>query len=160
MQRSRLQQYFRSYSSFPEESDKAIDFIVKVYEVEKEAKENDLSPEGRLALRQQKSTSYMAELKKFLQSLNPPPRSSLGKAIAYTLDRWQEITLFLRDGGIEVDNNRIESIFKDVKLGLKNFLFVQSDIGGEALAGFYSLIKTCELHGVNQMTICLTFFHA
>ena len=92
----------------------------------------------------------MAELKEFLESLNPPPRSSLGKAIAYTLERWDKITLFLRDGGIEVDNNRIESIFKDVKLGLKNYLFVQSDIGGEALAGFYSLIKTCELHGVNQ----------
>jgi transposase len=91
----------------------------------------------------------MADFKQFLENLNPPPRSSLGKAIAYTLDRWEEITLFLRDGGIEVDNNRVESIFRDVKLGLKNYLFVMSDLGGEALAGFYSLIMTCELHGIN-----------
>ena len=65
--------------------------------------------------------------------------------------RWGvvEITLFLRDGGIEVDNNRVEAIFRDVKLGLKNYLFVQSDLGGEAMAGFYSLIMTCEIHGVN-----------
>ena len=91
----------------------------------------------------------MEGFKAYLESLNPPPRSSLGKAIAYTLERWDEITLFLRDGGIEVDNNRVESIFRDVKLGLKNFLFVQSDLGGEAMAGFYSLIMTCELHGIN-----------
>ncbi len=26
---------------------------------------------------------------------------------------------------------------------------MQSDLGGEALAGFYSLIMTCELHGIN-----------
>ena len=38
-----LQQYFRSYSSFSEESDKAIDFMVKIYEVEKETKEQGLS---------------------------------------------------------------------------------------------------------------------
>ena len=36
-----------------------------------------------------------------------------------------------------------------MKLGLKNYLFVQSDLGGEALAGFYSLIMTCELHDIN-----------
>jgi len=144
-----LQQFFRSFSSFPDDSDKAIDFMVAVYETEREAKELGLSPEERLALRQEKSAKYMSDFRLFLESLNPPPRSSLGKAIAYTLERWDEITLFLRDGGIEVDNNRVEAIFRDVKLGLKNYLFVMSDLGGEALAGFYSLIMTCEIHGVN-----------
>ena len=144
-----LQKFFRSFSSFSEESDHAIDFMIEVYNIEKEAKQRGLSPEERLELRQEKSAPLMNEFKKFLEALNPPPRSSLGKAIAYTLERWEEITLFLRDGGIEVDNNRVESLFHDVKLGLKNYLFVQSDLGGEALAGFYSLIMTCELHSVN-----------
>ena len=144
-----LQQYYRSFSSFPKESDESIGFMVKVYEVEREAKLLNLSANERLALRQKKSAKYMDELKSFLKGLNPPPRSSLGKAIKYTLERWDELSLFLRDGGIEVDNNRVESIFRDVKLGLKNYLFVQSDLGGEALAGFYSLIMTCELHDIN-----------
>ena len=144
-----LQKFFRSFSSFSEESDKAIDFMVEVYKVEKEAKAEGLSPEERLALRQKKSVKHMEDFRTFLENLNPPPRSALGKAISYTLERWEEITLFLRDGEIEVDNNRVESIFRDVKLGLKNFLFVQSDLGGEAMAGFYSLIMTCELHGIN-----------
>ena len=143
-----LQKFFRSFSSFSEESDKAIDFMVEVYKTEREAKQLGLSSDERLALRQNKSAKHMDALKQFLKNLNPPPRSSLGKAITYTLDRWQEVTLFLRDGGIEVDNNRVESIFRDVKLGLKNYLFVMSDLGGEALAGFYSLIMTCDLHGI------------
>ncbi|SMF83345.1 IS66 family transposase [Pseudobacteriovorax antillogorgiicola] len=144
-----LQKFFRSFSSFSEESDRAIDFMVEVYKVEKEAKAEGLSPEDRLALRQKKSAKHMADFRAFLENLNPPPRSALGKAISYTLERWKEITLFLRDGGIEVDNNRVESIFRDVKLGLKNYLFVMSDLGGEAMAGFYNLIMTCELHGIN-----------
>ena len=55
----------------------------------------------------------------------------------------------MTNGALEPDNNRVESIFKDVKLGLKNYLFVQSDLSGEVMAGFYSLIATCELHHVN-----------
>ena len=39
-----------------------------------------------------------------------------------------------------------------MKLGLKNYLFVKSDLGGEALAGFCSMIITCELHGINSQT--------
>tara|TARA_B100000745_G_scaffold298817_1_gene248230 strand:- start:96 stop:1799 length:1704 start_codon:yes stop_codon:yes gene_type:complete len=144
-----LQYFFRSYSSFPKESEDVINFLIAVYDVERLAKEQNLEAEGRRELRQAKSKIIMASLKKYLEQLNPPPRSSLGKAIKYSLERWSELTLFLEDGGLEVDNNRVESLFRDVKLGLKNFLFVQSDLGGEALAGFYSIIMTCELHGIN-----------
>lgn len=146
-----LQRYFRSFSSFPEESDKVIDYIAKVYEVEREADSKGLDAFGRLELRKKESADLMGELKQYLEGLNPPPRSSLGKAINYTLERWGRVTAFLKDGDMPVDNNKVESIFRDVKLGLKNFLFVGSDLGGQALAGFYSLIMTCELHGVNPM---------
>ena len=36
-----------------------------------------------------------------------------------------------------------------MKLGLKNYLFVQSVLGSEALAGFYSLIVTCNHYNLN-----------
>ena len=140
------------FSSFPEESDTAIDFLVRIYQIEQEAKEKEFNPEERLLLRQDKSKEIMESFQQYLKGLNPPPRSSLGKAISYTLKLWPGLTLFLIDGQIEVDNNRVESVFRDVKLGMKNFLFVQSDIGGEALAGFYSLIATCELHNINPFS--------
>lgn len=144
-----LQTFFRSYSSFPEESEQAIQYLIRVYELEREAREKDLSHADRLDLRQKETAPLMEEFFTFLESLNPPPRSSLGKARSYCLSRRKQLSLFLTNGALEPDNNRVESIFKDVKLGLKNYLFVQSDLGGEAMAGFYSLIATCELHHVN-----------
>lgn len=147
-----LQKLFRSFSAFPEESEKAIDFLVRIYEVEKDATIRGLSDDERLVLRKEVSAPITEKLLAYLENLNPPPRSSLGTAIKYAQDRWDKLTYFLKDGGIRIDNNRVEALFRDVKLGLKNFLFVQSDLGGEALAGFYSLIMTCELHGINPQT--------
>ena len=71
------------------------------------------------------------------------------KAIEYALTRWAELSAFLDDGELLLDNNDIESRFKDIKLGMKNCLFVQSDRGGEALAGFYTLIVNAERYGLN-----------
>ena len=51
----------------------------------------------------------------------------------------------------------MESIFRDVKLRLINYLFVMSDLSGEALAGSYSLIMTCELHGINPQDFIADF---
>lgn len=144
-----LQKLFRSFSAFPDESDRAVDFLVRIYDIEREAKAEGLADDQRRVKRQEESAPIMDEFKAFLESLNPPPRSNLGKAINYCLERWEPLTLFLQDGALDVDNNRVEALFRDVKLGLKNFLFVQSELGGEALAGFYSIIATCELHNVN-----------
>lgn len=142
-----LQQFFRSFSAFPEDSDQAIDYLVKVYDVEREAKKLGKTGEERKEYRQEHSKPIIDAFYDFLSTLNPPPRSSLGKAIKYCTNRREKLSLFLTDGLLEVDNNRVESLFRDVKLGMKNFLFVQSDEGGEALAGFYSLIASLELYG-------------
>ena len=147
-----LQKLLRSFSAFLEESEKAIGFLVKIYEVEKVATDRGFSDDDRLVLRQKDSAPITAQLLSYLESLNPPPRSSLGTAIKYAQDRWDKLTYFLKDGGIRIDNNRVEALFRDVKLGLKNYLFVKSDLGGEALAGFCSMIITCELHGINSQT--------
>ena len=144
-----LQKFFRSFPSFPDESDKAIDFLVKIYDLEREAKEKGLTGEARRSLRKEKSSPILDRFFSYLKTLNPPPRSQLGKAIKYCIERKNQLSLFIEDGNLEVDNNKVESLFRDVKLGFKNFLFVQSDLGGEALAGFYSLIASCELARVN-----------
>ena len=60
-------------------------------------------------------------------------------------DRKNQLSLFIEGGNLEVDNNKVESLFRDVKLGFRNFLFVQGDLGGGSLAVFYSIIASCEL---------------
>jgi transposase len=48
-----------------------------------------------------------------------------------------------------IHNNASERALRVVALGRKNFLFVGHLEGGQNLAALYSLVATCEAHGVN-----------
>ena len=91
----------------------------------------------------------LIELGTLLESMNPPPKSSLGNAIKYSLKRWSKLTAFMTDGRIPLSNNAVESRFRDVKLGFKNLLFAKSEIGAEAVAIYYSLIATARLYNLD-----------
>jgi transposase len=78
-----------------------------------------------------------------------PPKGPLGKAISYALDNWTELMVFLDNVNIPVDNNASERALRIVALGRKNFLFVGHEEAGQNLAVLYSLMATCELHGVD-----------
>ncbi|MDA9537777.1 hypothetical protein ACM41_16745 [Bradyrhizobium sp. CCBAU 21362] len=67
----------------------------------------------------------------------------LAEAIRYALSRWQELTRFIDDGRIELNNN--------VKLSRKNALFAGSDDGAEHWAVVASLVETCKLNDVAQL---------
>ena len=49
------------------------------------------------------------------------PKSPIGKARAYSLKRGKELTLFLSDDRLEIDNNKIENEIRPTALGRKNF---------------------------------------
>ena len=61
-----------------------------------------------------------------LQSGKILPKSAIGKAINYTLRRWDNLNAYLNDGMLEIDNNLIENINRPVALGRKNYLFAGS----------------------------------
>ncbi len=79
------------------------------------------------------------------------PRGAMGEAINYALGQWDELNLFLTDPHLPIDNNASERALRVAALGRKNFLFVGTDHAGENLAGLYSLIATCEVHGINPV---------
>lgn len=78
-----------------------------------------------------------------------PPQSTLGKAIAYALNQWPKLLVYLTDGRLEISNNRIERAIRPFALGRKNWLFANSVQGAKAAANIYSLIETCKAHQVN-----------
>lgn len=47
------------------------------------------------------------------------PKSPLGKAIHYSLKRWDQLNAFLYDGMLEPDNNQIENTVRPIALGRK-----------------------------------------
>lgn len=131
-------------------ADEAVRFYRKLYAVEKEARENNLSSEQRYLLRKEKSTPILNAFKKWLDLhlVKTSEHGKIGKAIRYCLSNWVELTNYLKDGRIEIDNNLIENAIRPFALGRKNWLFSGSPEGAKAGAIFYSLIQTCKANHV------------
>jgi transposase len=54
------------------------------------------------------------------------------------------------DGGhLEMDNSAAEPALRAVALGRKNYLFAESDAGGDRAAALYSLIGSAKLNGLD-----------
>jgi transposase len=77
------------------------------------------------------------------------PKGPLGKAVSYALSNWEHLQVFLDDVQVPVDNNAAERALRIVAIGRKNFLFVGNARAGQNLAVLYSLMATCEAHGVD-----------
>jgi transposase len=75
-------------------------------------------------------------------------RSTLAEAIRYALARWEELSRFLGDGRIDLDDNPVERAIRPIALGRKNHLFAGSDGGGIRWATVCSLIATAKLNDV------------
>ena len=84
----------------------------------------------------------------WLEAMKPQalPKSPLGKAIGYTLNRWPALLRPLEDGRLEIDNGLVERLIRLVALGRKNFLFAGADTGAERAATAYTVLSTCRLH--------------
>ncbi len=68
------------------------------------------SAHERLAMRQEKSASVIADLEPWLREKLGliSQKTKLAEAIRYTLSRWQGLSRFLDDGRIEIDSNTVE----------------------------------------------------
>jgi transposase len=125
--------------------------VQKLYAVERVAREENLSTTAIGELRQQDALPILQSLKGWLQEnyAQVLPKSKIGKAIAYSLPRWDRLSLYTTDGRLQLDNNTIENAMRPVALGRKNFLFAGSNEGGKRLALFYSLLESCKKQQVN-----------
>jgi len=73
-----------------------------------------------------------------------PPRGLLGKAMDYTLKRWETLMGYLQDGRLRPDNNIAENAIRPFVVGRKNRLFSNHPRGAEASTAIYSLIETAK----------------
>ena len=126
----------------------ALNHIQKLYRVETLNK--DSSHEVRRRQRQQQSLPLLDELHHWLEKSQQhvPPKSSLGKAITYSLNQWPNLTRYLEDGRLNIDNNRAERAIKPFVIGRKNWLFANTANGANASAMLYSMIETAKANGL------------
>jgi hypothetical protein len=130
-------------------ADDALDFIGKLYQIEKQARIDNMSAEQIFVLRQQKPKPVLDKFKEWLdekQSVTPP-RGLLGVAINYALANWSRLTVYIENGILKPDNNVAENAIRPFVVGRRNWLFSGHPNGAAASAVFYSLIETAKVNG-------------
>ena len=139
--------------SFPEQTRVVLDTLRHVYIHDATTKKRHMTDEQRLAYHQTESGPLMESLREWLseqfEEKKIEPNSSLGDAISYMQDHWQELTRFLEIPGAPLDNNICERALKRAILHRKNSLFFKTQHGASVGDLFMSIIHTCMLNGVN-----------
>ena len=131
----------------------ALSEIQKLYALERHVKENELSIAEIQQLRQQDSVPILNSLKKWLdeQQTHVLPKSSIGKAVTYSLNLWPQLTAYTQNGEWQIDNNAVENKIRPLALGRKNYLFAGSHDAAQQAAMMYSLFGTCKLNGIEPL---------
>ncbi len=139
----------------------AIKFFKALYKIEKEAREANVSPSARFALRDEKSKTILATFKTWLDNnlTKTPVQSKIGEAIRYSLSNWVLLNNYLKDGRIEIDNNLLENAIRPFAIGRKNWLFMGSPLGAKAGAIYYTLIETCKANNIEPYKYFCTMLH-
>jgi len=128
----------------------ALEQIARLYTIERICKEQPLNYAETAEARRQKSVPLLESLGQWMkeQYMEVAPKSAIGKALAYSLERWTRLSLYTKDGMLSIDNNAVENSIRPVAIGRKNYLFAGSHEAAQRSAMLYSLLGTCKMHGI------------
>jgi transposase len=139
---------------------KVVRAIDRLFRIERIAREKQMNPEARYALRQKRAVKRMELLKLRIQRLmlEVLPKSKAGKACGYALGQWPHMVNYLTDGRIEISNNLCENSVRPVAIGRKNWMHIGSEAAGPVAANFMSLVETCKRCGVDPLAYFTDIF--
>jgi len=123
--------------------------IDRVFELERRM--SGSSARVRLRVRRRCSKPVLANFYRLIDGLHAdyPQDGRMARAINYVKRRWDQLTMFLTDGHIEMHNNSVQRSFKSPILLRNAALFSASEEGEKAWAIIFTLSETCRLNGVN-----------
>jgi transposase len=129
----------------------ALERFQQLYAIERTCKEKELTGEQRKEVRGKEAVPVLQELGKWMkaQYIETLPKSPIGKALAYNIERWDKLCLYTTNGILNIDNNPVENSIRPVAIGRKNYLFCGSHEAAKRTAMLYSLLGTCKMHGIN-----------
>lgn len=121
-----------------------------VYDIERQIKITQISGEEKKQSRIAHALPLLKELKSWMEKTYPQvlPSSAMGKAINYSLKRWDKLCLYAETAILDPDNNKVENSIRPVAIGRKNYLFAGSHEAAQRGAMMYSLLGTCKAHGI------------
>lgn len=128
----------------------ALEQIQVLYTIERRCREQALSFAAIKEIRQSESLPVLQSLGAWMkeQYVTVLPKSAIGKALAYSIERWDRLSAYVNDGRLNIDNNPVENSIRPVALGRKNYLFAGSHEAAKRSGMLYSLLGTCKMHGI------------
>ena len=131
----------------------AMTHVGKLFDLEKKATDEKLSPDDRLALRRRESAKVIEALEEELRGWRELylESGSMGAACKYLEGQREHLRVFLDDPRVPIHNNACEVAIRPVAVGRKNWLFAGSPRGGRAAATIYTLIESCKQAGVDPL---------
>jgi transposase len=130
-------------------AEEALKRIQELYAIEAEI--NGKPAHVRHAVRQRRAVAVLAAFKSWaeVERRRLSSKTTLGRALQYSLSRWEALTRYTTDGRLAIDNNPAERAIRGIAMTRKNYLFLGSDEGGRRAAIFYTVIATAKLNGLD-----------
>ena len=129
-----------------------IQLINGLFLIERESKARGHSPEQRYRFRLKYSASIVGKIMSLLKKMKGE-KDKYGalvmKAINYILDDEEAFKKFLHDGRIEMHNNAVESVFRHIAMGRRNWLNSVSHEAAQNIAFMYSLYESCKMNDID-----------
>ncbi len=143
--------FYEAFDNDKARAEYALAQIALLYNIERKAKQQALDAQQLLLLRQNEALPVLQSLGKWMKDeyVKVLPKSPIGKALGYSIERWDELMIYTGDSKFNIDNNPVENSIRPVAIGRKNYLFAGSHEAAQRSAMLYSLLGTCKLHNIN-----------
>lgn len=120
-----------------------------LFAIEQGLAEKNATAEERYKERLEQAKPVLDAMFVWANSRTAAPKSALGKALTYLKEQWPYLVNYLKDGRLEISNNRAERSIKPFVIDRKNFLFANTPKGATGSAIMFSLIQTAIENGLD-----------
>jgi len=133
---------------YPDEVEKFLSLYKKIYRLEKIAQKR---PMQRILRVRKYMRPFFEEMKSLSTTLmnTVSSKSQLAIAMNYFLENFDELTHFLSDPEVAIDNNSQERNLRSPVIGRKTWYGTHSERGAETNAILFTLVESCKLCDVN-----------
>jgi transposase len=150
----------KANSEAPGQVAQFLDIVAKLYAIERRVAEVDdgvpiggyrklMDLEKLRAARDIESRAVIAELKKWMSEQECIPGGTLKAGLEYVAARWTNLTKFLDDPCIPLDNNVSEAGFVSVAQGRRNYVGCRTERGMTVATTFYTVFESARVSGAN-----------
>ncbi len=129
---------------------KGVNYCNELFEIERQIAE--LKPEEKKKVRQEKSKqildAFFAWVNETLEN-KIIVNKKLKEALTYASNQQKELSEFINDGRIPIDNSLAERTIRPFAVHRKNWLFADTPEGAKANAIYYSLVESAKINNLN-----------